>query len=63
MKSYIKWSIPSDAEEPNVSHVMTAYPNAYYTIPFYYRKYPIHRVEFSVLVSVSGAVYDVSDYR
>lgn len=35
MNSDIKWSIPSDAEEPNVSHVMTAYPNAYYTIPFY----------------------------
>lgn len=35
MNSEIKWSIPSDAEEPNVSHVMTAYPNAYYTIPFY----------------------------
>ena len=36
MNSDIKWSIPSDAEEPNVSHVMTAYPNAYYTIPFLY---------------------------
>lgn len=35
MNSDIKWSIPSDAEEPNVSRVMTAYPNAYYTIPFY----------------------------
>lgn len=35
MNSDIKWSIPSDAEGPNVSHVMTAYPNAYYTIPFY----------------------------
>lgn len=35
MNSDIKWSIPSDAEEPNVSHVMPAYPNAYYTIPFY----------------------------
>nr|DAR99852.1 MAG TPA: hypothetical protein [Caudoviricetes sp.] len=35
MNSDIKWSMPSDAEEPNVSHVMTAYPNAYYTIPFY----------------------------
>lgn len=35
MNSDIKWSIPSDAEEPNVPHVMTAYPNAYYTIPFY----------------------------
>ena len=35
MNSDIKWSVPSDAEEPNVSHVMTAYPNAYYTIPFY----------------------------
>lgn len=35
MNSDIKWSIPSDAEEPNVSHVITAYPNAYYTIPFY----------------------------
>lgn len=35
MNSDIKWTIPSDAEEPNVSHVMTAYPNAYYTIPFY----------------------------
>lgn len=35
MNSDIKWFIPSDAEEPNVSHVMTAYPNAYYTIPFY----------------------------
>ena len=35
MNSDIKWSIPSGEEEPNVSHVMTAYPNAYYTIPFY----------------------------
>ena len=49
-------------EEDLIRKILHSFETVSYTHLDVYKR-QIHRVEFSVLVSFSGAVYDVSDYR